>query len=360
MPGAQTTDEDTALVFSSGNGNQISIADADAGGANNQITLSVTNGTLTLAGTAGLTFTAGDGTADASMTLCGTASAINTALNGLSYGPAANHNGSATLTLATMDSTLLSLDIDTSLVGHYTFENTGALGTDTSPAAGYIGTVSGATAVNDATRGNVLSLAGAGYVQTTGHFGNPTNVTLSAWVNLTSADTSGAEVISLGDYVNLRLDQGGKVKGSFNDGVSFRFTEYVTTLAGTGWHYIAYSVDAANDVQVLYLDGTAVATTSYTGAISWASAGGANSFIGKHGNGSTAYDFNGMIDDARVYNRALTGAEITALQVDQSLTDTDTVAITVTAVNDAPTITNGATVTLDRHRREHARPRAPR
>ena len=103
VPGAQSTNEDTTKLFSSGNGNQISIADADAGGANNEVTLSVTNGTLTLAGSAGLTFSTGDGTNDATMTFRGTASAINTALNGLSYNPTAEYSGSATLTLSTLD-----------------------------------------------------------------------------------------------------------------------------------------------------------------------------------------------------------------------------------------------------------------
>ena len=123
VPGAQSTNEDTARVFSSANGNQISIADLDAAGANNQVTLSVTNGSLTLAGTTGLSFTAGDGTADATMTFRGTAAAINTALNGLSYSPTANFNGGATLTLVTKDSVLLSLEIDTGLLGRYDFEN---------------------------------------------------------------------------------------------------------------------------------------------------------------------------------------------------------------------------------------------
>jgi hypothetical protein len=348
VPGAQNTNEDIALVFASANGNAISITDADAGGANNEVTLSISNGTLTLAGTTGLTFTAGDGTADAAMTLRGTASAINTALNGLSYSPTANFNGGATLTLATKDSTLLSLDIDASLVGRYTFDNTGALGTDTSPAAGYPGAVTGGASVSDVTRGTVLALGGAGDVQTIGHFGDPTNLTLGAWVNLISADTDGAEVISLGDCVVLRLDQAGKLKGSFFDGTGHQFTEFATNLAGTDWHYVAYSVDTTNHVQVLYLDGTAVATTHYSGAIAWA--GGANSFIGKHGNGGTTYDFNGMIDEARVYSRALTAAEIAALAVDQSLIDTDAVAITVAAVNDAPIASNlstGETYTED-------------
>ena len=136
VPGAQSTNEDVAKVFSSGNGNQISIADADAGGANNQVTISVTNGSLTLSGVAGLSFIVGDGSANSTMTFRGTAAAINTALNGLSYIPTADYNGGATLTLTTKDSVLLSLDIDTALKGRYDFENTGALGTDTSPVGG--------------------------------------------------------------------------------------------------------------------------------------------------------------------------------------------------------------------------------
>ena len=62
VPGPQTTPEDVTLVFSTAGGNAISVADPDAGGDTVQVTLTVTHGTLTLSGTAGLTFSAGDGT----------------------------------------------------------------------------------------------------------------------------------------------------------------------------------------------------------------------------------------------------------------------------------------------------------
>ena len=68
-----------------------------------QVTLNVSNGLVTLAGTAGLAFTAGDGTADASMTFTGTVAAINAALNGLAFAPTANFNGSAFLSLSVDD-----------------------------------------------------------------------------------------------------------------------------------------------------------------------------------------------------------------------------------------------------------------
>ena len=48
VPGAQNTNEDTALVFSPGNGNPISIGDVDAGVNTVEVTLIATNGTTTL------------------------------------------------------------------------------------------------------------------------------------------------------------------------------------------------------------------------------------------------------------------------------------------------------------------------
>ena len=59
VPGSQTTLEDTALVFSTGNGNAISISDPDAGAADVQVQLTGTNGTISLAQTTGLSFTDG-------------------------------------------------------------------------------------------------------------------------------------------------------------------------------------------------------------------------------------------------------------------------------------------------------------
>src|SRR5439155_891007 len=103
VPAAQSTNEDTSLVFSSGNGNHISISDVDGGAGSEQVTLTGTNGAITLSGTSGLTFSTGDGTADATMTFTGTVANINTALNGLSFAPTANFNGAASLQLVTND-----------------------------------------------------------------------------------------------------------------------------------------------------------------------------------------------------------------------------------------------------------------
>jgi hypothetical protein len=103
VPGAQATAEDTPLTFSSGNGNQITIGDVDAAANTVQVTLTATNGVLTLAGLTGLSFSVGDGAADATMTFTGSIVDINSALNGLSYAPTNDFNGAAQLQITTND-----------------------------------------------------------------------------------------------------------------------------------------------------------------------------------------------------------------------------------------------------------------
>lgn len=70
------------VVFSTENGNQISVADADS--ETLSVTLAVSDGTLTLNGTAGLTFESG-ANGEGAMRITGSISDINDALNGLAY-----------------------------------------------------------------------------------------------------------------------------------------------------------------------------------------------------------------------------------------------------------------------------------
>jgi VCBS repeat-containing protein len=102
-PGSQATAVNMSMVFSSGGLNAISIADIDAAASAVQVQLTATNGTLTLSGTTGLSFTVGDGIADATMTFTGTLSAANTALNGLTFSPTNQFTGTATVQIVTND-----------------------------------------------------------------------------------------------------------------------------------------------------------------------------------------------------------------------------------------------------------------
>ena len=102
LPVAQNTTSNVDVVFSSANGNAITIADVDAGAGAVKLTLNIANGTLTLAGTTGLTFVTGaNGTG--AMSFTGTLANINTALNGLRYRPTTGYAGSTPLALTVDD-----------------------------------------------------------------------------------------------------------------------------------------------------------------------------------------------------------------------------------------------------------------
>ena len=101
VPPGQSTNEDTPLVFSSANGNVISVSDAD--GDTLTVTLSAANGLLTLGSTSGVTFS-GNGTA--ALTVTGSAAAVTAALNGLTFASTPDYNGSAALSVTTTDSTV--------------------------------------------------------------------------------------------------------------------------------------------------------------------------------------------------------------------------------------------------------------
>ncbi|MCA9038197.1 MAG: cadherin domain-containing protein, partial [Planctomycetaceae bacterium] len=334
LPGAQSVDEDSPLVFSTANGNAITVSDTMAA-TNTRLQVFIStnnNGTLTLSQTTGLSILGGSN-GGTFMTIQGTESDLNAAFEGMAFTPAANYSGPVTLDMTT------SLGAD--LQGYYTFEGGNAI--DQSVGISQNGTLVGnATTVNDPERGEVLSLDGVDdYVSISGRFSDPTNVTLAAWVYVDSADTNGSHVLSLGNSVVLGVDRpnGGEgVQGFFYDGSTYQATTSGIFIADTGWQHIAYVFDDANDLQTLYINGTAVAENRLTAGISYTL--GANSRIGGNATGTTTFDFDGLIDDARVYTRALSADEIAALANGQTSV-TGNVAITVNAVNDTPVLSLG-------------------
>jgi len=111
VPVAQSTNEDTALIFSNANGNALQVSDVDLGGNPIMVTLTVDSGALSLAQTTGLTFTAGSGSAAPSMSFSGSVSAVNAALNGLGFTPGANFNGAVQLQVTSSDGVLTTNDV---------------------------------------------------------------------------------------------------------------------------------------------------------------------------------------------------------------------------------------------------------
>jgi hypothetical protein len=103
VPATQSTPQNTAKVFSSANGNALSVADADAGSGQLEIYLGAVNGAITLGSVTGITFNSGSSNGSGSMTIRGTLTAINNALNGLSFAPNSGFIGAASLQLSAND-----------------------------------------------------------------------------------------------------------------------------------------------------------------------------------------------------------------------------------------------------------------
>lgn len=137
----------------------------------------------------------------------------------------------------------------------------------------------------------------------------PANVTLEAWIKTTSTDTSGGTVASMGDDYQLRISTTGLP--SF---IIYRASTW-DSVSATGinvldskWHHLAGVFNDTSNVYQIYVDGKLITSTANTYSISYAH--GANFVIGRHGNGNTAFDFNGSIDEVRVSNIARNAEEI--------------------------------------------------
>jgi hypothetical protein len=134
-------------------------------------------------------------------------------------------------------------------------------------------------------------------------------LTVSAWYRATSVDTSGAELVSAGDNYLLRLRVG---QIEFAKRISGGFATCAFAASGHldgSWHHLA-AVTSATGMKV-YLDGVERCTNTRGENLLYDR--GPDFWAGRHGNGSTAWDFEGNLDDVRVYPRALAASEITAL-----------------------------------------------
>jgi ELWxxDGT repeat protein/VCBS repeat-containing protein len=98
-PGSQLISQNTTLTLASG----LTVSDPDAGSSPVQVTLTATNGVVTLGNLTGLAFTAGDGTADPTMTFTGPLANVNAALTNLQFAPTTGFTGAGQIAIAVND-----------------------------------------------------------------------------------------------------------------------------------------------------------------------------------------------------------------------------------------------------------------
>jgi hypothetical protein len=99
-PLTSNVSENGSVTFSGG---LIGFTDSQASGTSDSVTLTATHGRITLGSTTGVTVSSGSN-GSSSMTVTGSLTSLNAALNGLVYAPNAGYNGTDTLHISVNDS----------------------------------------------------------------------------------------------------------------------------------------------------------------------------------------------------------------------------------------------------------------
>src|SRR5262249_38508295 len=133
------------------------------------------------------------------------------------------------------------------LVGYWALDESSGTTASDSSGAGNNGSVSGTSNWNAGKVNNAFQFNGNTSINIPTLFGRPKTATITAWAKLTTADSSGAEVISLGDSLAIRLDAGGTAQAFFNNGTNWTTISYSQTFAGAGWHHFAAVFDDDHD-----------------------------------------------------------------------------------------------------------------
>jgi len=145
------------------------------------------------------------------------------------------------------------------------------------------------------------------------------SMTVSAWVNSAAFPRDDAAIVSkrangeTGYQLDTTIDRGPRTIGfkltNSSGGTMFQYG--ATTLQANTWYFVTGVYDAGTSALHVYLngqldDGTLLGTVTATQRNSTA-----NVNIGRRPTGNS-FNFNGRIDDVRIYGRALTQTEIQA------------------------------------------------
>jgi len=195
------------------------------------------------------------------------------------------------------------------LVGYWKFDDENGIVAVDSSGTGNNGTLINGPAWTTGKVGGALSFDGVDdYVDasdTNLPIGN-SSATLSAWIKTTQT----GEIYYLGWGTRSYFSE--IVLGMLNNNLtveSFGGSDEGNAVINDGnWHHVVGVWNGGSDV-VEYVDGVEQTLTSWLGSINIISSGHLN--IGRLIN--SGYYFNGAIDEVRVYNRALSAAEVSAI-----------------------------------------------
>ena len=319
FPTSVNTNVNTSYTFAGG---VISVADVDA--STLQVTLTATNGTMSLNGTGGLTFSAGDGTADATMTFSGTKANINAALNGLVYAPTNGYAGSATITVSASDLGSTGTGgtlIDTEVIGI----------TVSSPNNPPVNTVPGAQTITEDT---AQAISGLSVADTNGNLSSTQLTVVNGRLNVSLA---GGASISAGANNSGTLTLSGTQAQinaalatlAYQGNANFYGSDTLTVVSrdssnATDTDTVAITVTNVNDAGSVTVAGTAMSGQSLTASVTDADGLGSIAYQWQRSwdNGATWQNIGGATAASYLATSADVGAKVRATATYTDLTGT--------------------------------------
>jgi hypothetical protein len=138
--------------------------------------------------------------------------------------------------------------------------------------------------------------------------------TVSFWFNATQVDITGGDAFNLGLgglAVRIKADEIEWIKRvDSGSSTELNVCEFlITSHLDGGWHHLAAISNAAG--LTLYLDGTLRCTEASPGLPVYQSN---ELWVARNGGSSTMLDYDGLLDDLRYYDRALSAAEVTSIR----------------------------------------------
>ncbi len=244
--------------------------------------------------------------------------------------------------------------VDPALVAAYAFnEGTGTTIADAS-GNGNTGTLHGATWTDAGQYGQALSFNGTDAYVDLGNSDSlqlTESMTISAWINSTAYPYDDAAIVSKGlgaggFQLDTTIDTGPRTIGFklTNASGAYMIRYGSTTLAPNQWYHVTGVYNAGTRTMDVYLNGVldngqlvgTVTSTQQTSAL--------NVVLGKR-SGANGYEFNGRIDEVRIYDRAIS---LTEIQSDMNTTvgtvAPDTTPPVITGVASSGITSSAATI----------------
>ena len=214
-----------------------------------------------------------------------------------------------------------NVDTDYGLVGHYKFDGNAY---DSSGTMNH-GTENGGISYTTGIIGQAANFDGINDYIEVQQFKYKVGVdatawTVSTWVKfafdsnyrmiITDYDSTGGDS-NFG--INMQIRNTNSVKSTIRDTIAAtEYGIYNIKASGYDWHLMTTVVDKPNEIMSFYLDGVLIGTDTISSTANYLDDG--RTFIGSvFWLGSMAQFYKGLMDDLRIYNRALSEAEISQL-----------------------------------------------